>query len=64
MERRALRRAAEEALVMSMGRRPVDGTPDGRGAADQDFHYRWVDSDPAGPYDQEPVTKQSGGRRR
>jgi hypothetical protein len=59
MERRVLRRAAEEALVMSVGRRPVDGKPDGRGAADQDFHYRWIESDPAKPYvyDQEPMTE-------
>ncbi len=57
MERRVLRRAADEALVTSLGRRPVDGTPDGRGAADQDFEYRWVDSDDTVAYHPEPVTE-------
>jgi hypothetical protein len=57
MERRALRRAAEEALVTSM-QRPVDaaaGQPGG--APDQDFEYTWSDpDDTSASYDHEPVT--------
>ena len=59
MERRALRRAAEAALITSMQQRPVDATAGWPGGApDQDFEYTWSDPDDTGvSYDRDPVTE-------
>ena len=59
MERRALRRAAEAALINSMQQRPVDATAGWPGGApDQDFEYTWSAPDDTGvSYDRDPVTE-------
>ncbi len=55
MERRALRRAADLALLTSMQRHDAAGPPGG--APDQDFDYKWSGPvDTAESYDHEPVT--------
>ena len=55
MERRTLRRAADQALLTSLG----NGTPDRPGgAADQDFEYTWSEpAETAAPHDHEPMTE-------
>lgn len=58
MERRVLRRAAEEALITSMRQRTDDVPPAQLGATDQGFEYDWGDPDDTGAtYDHEPDTE-------